>query len=64
MKLDRVIKYFEDEIRFCERAPAGNIAQTDDWVLALEANRAALAALKEKLERENQKPAEVLHEDR
>lgn len=64
MKLDRAIEYFEREIRFCERAPAGNIAQTDDWVLALEANRAALAALREKQEREKSKPQEVLHEDR
>lgn len=56
MKTEQAIKYFEREIRFCERAPAGNIAQTDDWVMALEANRAALAALREKQERENPKP--------
>lgn len=55
-KLENAIKYFEREIRFCERSTAGNIAQPDDWVLALEANRAALAALREKQERENPKP--------
>ena len=53
MTIERAIKYFEDEINFCERAPAGNIAhKNEDWVLVLEANRTALAALREKQERE------------
>lgn len=57
METKKAIKYFEDEVRFGERAPAGNIVQqTEDWTLALEANRAALAALREKQERENPKP--------
>lgn len=54
MKLDRAIEYFEREVRFGERAPAGNIVQqTEDWTMALEANRAALAALREKQALEN-----------
>ena len=54
MKTEQAIKHFENEIRFCERAPAGNpVHQTADWVMILEANKAALAALREKLEREN-----------
>ena len=57
MTTEQVIKHFEDEIRFCERAPAGNpVHQTEDWVLVLEADKAALAALKEKQARENPKP--------
>ena len=56
MKTEQAIKHFENEIRFCERAPAGNIAhQTVDWVMVMEANRAALAALREKQARENPK---------
>lgn len=57
MKLDRAIEFFEGEISFCERAPAGNpVHMTEDWTMILEANRAALAALREKRERENPKP--------
>lgn len=57
METKKAIKHFEDEIRFCERATAGNIVQrTEDWTLTLEANKAALAALREKQERENPKP--------
>lgn len=57
MKTEQAIKFFEEEIRFCERAPAGNIAQQNgDWTMVLESDKAALAALKEKLERENLKP--------
>ena len=57
MKLDRAIKHFENEVRFEERAPAGNpVHMTEDWTLILEANRAALAALREKQERENPEP--------
>ena len=57
MKTEQAIEYFEDEIRFRERSLAGNIVQqTEDWTLSLEANRAALAALREKQERENPKP--------
>lgn len=57
MKTEKAIKYFEGEINFCERAPAGNpVHMTEDWTMILEANRAALAALREKQERENPKP--------
>ena len=57
MKTEQAIKFFEEEIRFCERAPAGNIAQQNgDWTMVLESDKAALAALREKLERENPKP--------
>lgn len=57
METKKAIKYFEDEVRFGERSPAGNIVQqTEDWTMTLEANRAALAALREKQERENPKP--------
>ena len=57
MDTKRAIEFFEKEILFCERAPAGNIAQQDgDWTMVLESDKAALAALKEKLERENPKP--------
>ena len=53
MTIERAIKYFEKEIRFCERAPAGNVVhKNEDWVLIMEANRTALAALREKQERE------------
>lgn len=54
MNTERAIEYFKNEVRFGERAPAGNIAQQNvDWVMILEANKAALAALREKQEREN-----------
>ena len=57
MKLDRAIEFFEREVRFEERAPAGNpVHITEDWTMILEANRAALAALREKQERESPKP--------
>lgn len=57
MNTERAIKYFEDEIRYCENAPALNGCEmTYDWMLTLEASRAALAALREKQERENPKP--------
>ena len=57
MTTEQAIKYFKDEVRFCERAPAGNqVHKTDDWVRALEANRAALEALREKHDRENAVP--------
>lgn len=60
METEKAIKYFEDEIRFCERAPAGNIAHTNaDWTRILAASKAALEALKEKRERENPKPLTV-----
>ena len=56
MKTEQAIKHFEDEIRFCERAPAGNpVHQTVDWAMILESNKVALAALREKQERENEK---------
>ena len=54
MTTERAIKHFENEVRFCECAPAGNpVHQTEDWVMILAANKAALAALKEKQERES-----------
>lgn len=57
METEKAIKYFEDEIRFCERAPAGNIAHKNaDWTRILDASKAALEALKEKQERENPEP--------
>ncbi len=47
MTTEQAIKHFEGEVRFCERAPAGNIAhQSADWVIVLAANKAALAALR------------------
>ena len=57
MTTEKAIKFFEGEIRFCENAPAGNpVHQTEDWVMILDANKAALAALREKQERMNPKP--------
>lgn len=57
MNTEKAIKYFKDEIRYCENAPALNGCEmTSDWMLTLEASRAALAALREKQERENPKP--------
>lgn len=46
MTTEKAIKYFEDEVRFCKNAPAGNpVHMTSDWQCALEANEAALKAL-------------------
>ena len=57
MNTEKAIKYFEDEIRFCEYSPAGNpVHAATDWVRVLDANRSALAALKEKQDRENPAP--------
>lgn len=57
MKTEQAIKYFEDEIRFCERAPALNDCQmTGDWIIIRDASKAAVEALREKQERENPKP--------
>lgn len=57
MKTEQAIKYFEGEIRFSERAPAGNIAHgTSDWTRILDASKTALKALREKLEREKPQP--------
>ena len=54
MIIDRAIKYFEDEIRYCERAPALNGCEmTDDWMLTLEVSKLAVEALREKRERES-----------
>lgn len=56
MNIERAIKYFEDEIRFCERAPALNGCEMNaDWLLTLEASKLAVEALKEKQKRERQK---------
>ena len=47
MKIKTAIKYFEDEIRFCERAPALNgCDMTKDWLLTLEASKLAVKALR------------------
>lgn len=55
--IERAIKYFEDEIRFCENAPALNGCEmTEDWMLTLEVSKLAVAALKEQQERQNPKP--------
>lgn len=52
--IERAIKYFEDEIRFCERAPAINGCEmTDDWLLTLEASKLAVEALRAMQELEN-----------
>lgn len=56
MKTEQAIKYFEGEVRFSERSPAGNIAHgTSDWTRILDASKTALKALREKLEREKPK---------
>ena len=47
MTIKQTIKYFEDKVRFCERALTGDpVHTTTDWTQALEANKAALEALK------------------
>lgn len=57
MNVETAIQYFEKEIRFCENAPALNGCEmTEDWMLTLEASKLAVAALKEKRERQNPKP--------
>lgn len=54
MNTEKAIKYFEEEIRFCENAPALNGCEmTGDWILILEMSKAALVALKEKQARES-----------
>lgn len=58
--IERAIKYFEDEIRSCENAPALNGCEmTEDWLLTLDACKLAVAALKEQQERQNPKPLTV-----
>ena len=48
MNIEKAIKYFEDEVRFHENAPAGNpVHKTSDWQQSLEASRMALKALHE-----------------
>ena len=60
MKTEQAIKYFEDEIRFCESAPAlNNCQRPGDWLLIREACKAAVEALREKQERENPKPLTI-----
>lgn len=54
--IERAIKYFEDEIRFCESAPA---IENGDWMLTLEASKLAVEALKEQQARQNPKPLTV-----
>ena len=57
MKIETAIKYFENEIRFCERAPALNGCEmTGDWMLTMEASKLAVEALREKQEHMNPKP--------
>ena len=54
MNTEKAIKYFEEEIRYCENVPALNGCEmTGDWILILEMSKAALAALKEKQARES-----------
>ena len=46
MEINKAIEYFEKEVEFCRKAPAGNpVETTTDWIMALEANKAALEAL-------------------
>jgi sugar phosphate isomerase/epimerase len=48
MTIDKAIEYFENEVRFCERAPAGNIVHCGtDWTRVLDASKTALDALRE-----------------
>lgn len=47
MTIKRAIQYFEQEIRFCENAPALNGCEmTEDWLLTLDACKLAVKALK------------------
>ena len=54
--IERAIKYFEDEIRSRESAPA---IENGDWMQTLDACKLAVAALKEQQERQNPKPLTV-----
>ena len=57
MKTDKAIEYFENEVQFCKRAPAGNIAHgSSDFTRIMDASQTALDALREKKERENPTP--------
>ena len=57
MKLDKAIEYFENEVQFCKRAPAGNIAHgNSDFTRIMDASQTALEALREKQQRENPTP--------
>ena len=45
--IERAIQYLEQEIRFCENAPALNGCEmTEDWLLTRDACKLAVAALK------------------
>ncbi len=47
MNIETAIKYFEQEIRFCENAPVLNGCEmTEDWLLTKDACKLAVAALK------------------
>lgn len=60
MKAETAIKYFENEIRLCKRAPALNGCEmTEDWMLTLEASKLAVEALIEKQERMNPAPLTI-----
>lgn len=55
--IERAIQYFEQEIRFCESAPALNGCEmTEDWMLTMEASKLAVAALREQQARHNPAP--------
>ena len=53
-RIETAIQYFEQEIRFCENAPALNGCEmTDDWLLTLEVSKLAVDALRAAQERES-----------
>lgn len=55
--IDKAIKYFKDEIRNCRMAPKINGCEMqEDWQKTIDACEMAIAALREKKERENLKP--------
>ena len=55
--IERAIQYFEQEIRFCDNAPALNGCEmTEDWLLTRDACKLAVAALKEQQARQNPEP--------
>lgn len=57
MKIETAIQYFEQEIRFCENAPALNGCEmTEEWLLTRDACKLAVAALREQQARQNPNP--------
>ena len=54
MTIKRAIQYFEQEIRFCENAPALNGCEMNaDWLQTLEASKLAVEALRAAQARES-----------